>query len=73
MSTNLSPDTPIDKLPVSNELLSFAMKHAFKNVKAMLQVGFNILHKFDDFDYRLQREIIGLVQRNRWGNLIDLN
>jgi hypothetical protein len=69
----LSPETPIDNLPVSNDLRTFAMKHAFKNVKVMLQMGFNILHKFDGFDYRLQREIIGLVQNYRWEKLIDLN
>ena len=73
MTTYLSPETPIQDLTISNELLAFAIGNAFENIKEMLHVGFNVLHKFDGFDYRLQREIITLVQDNHWESLLDLD
>ena len=71
MTIELSPETPIASLFVSPELLAFAGDNGFENIKKMLTTGFNQLHNFKGFDYRLQREIIDLVQRHHWENLLE--
>lgn len=71
MKENISPETPIRELSTSDELLGFATAYHFNSIKEMLALGFNELHKYMGFDYRLQREIVQLVQIYHWENLLE--
>jgi hypothetical protein len=71
MSREVSPETPIANLSASTELLAFANHYDFSNLKEMLSVGLNQLRNFDGFDYRLQREIVTLLELHHWENLLE--
>ena len=73
MEKYLPPDTPIKELPISEELAAFAANNEFENIKEMFTVGLHELHKYEEFKYRLQREIISLAVKNKWDDLLDLD
>lgn len=71
MTTTLSPETPIAELATSIELLDFAIANNFTTIKELLSPGFNGLRQYEGFDYRLQREIVEIVQSNHWERLLE--
>lgn len=72
MTKELSPETSIQEIFVSHELPAFASDNEFDNIKEMLRPGFNELYTYEEFDYRLQCEIVTLVQNNHWEYLLEL-
>lgn len=73
MENYLPPDTPIAALPISEELMAFAANNEFEDIKEMFTIGFHELHKYEDFNYRLQREVISLAVQNHWDDLLDMD
>ena len=73
MEKYLPPDTPIKELLISEELAAFAANNEFEDIKEMFTVGLHELHKYEEFNYRLQREIISLAVKNKWEDLLDLD
>ncbi len=70
MTRALSCETPFAELSVSRDLCEFANRYAFENIKEMLGCSFNDLHQLPGFDYRLQREIVSLLQQHHWEDLL---
>lgn len=71
MHIKLTPDSPIGELSLTPELLSFVSKHQFTSMRKMMLHWMKKLHTMEDFDYRLQHQIVCLLEDRHWQALLD--